>query len=113
MRLAARELQGVHDLASFATDLDADVSTVRVVYEARVQQVPEGVEFTFVANAFLRHQIRNTVGQLIRVGLGKCSVEEFRGLVLHARAGTAGPAAPARGLCLMRIGYDSALPFAA
>ncbi len=113
MRLAARELQGVHDLGSFATALDGEESTVRMVREARVQEVSDCVEFAIVANAFLRHQIRNTVGQLIRVGLGKCSVDEFRDLVHNVRPGTAGPAAPARGLCLVRIGYQVALPFAA
>jgi tRNA pseudouridine38-40 synthase len=113
MRAAARLMQGVHDLGSFATALEEDVSTVRLVHEARILEERGRLEVVLAANAFLRHQVRNTVGQLIRVGLGKCSVEEFAGLMREARPGAAGPAAPARGLCLMRVGYEAALPFAA
>lgn len=112
MRRAARSLQGVHDFASFATSLEEAESTVRVVHEARVNESDSIVEFCIAQNAFLRHQVRNTVGQLLRVGLGRCSVDEFVGLLSHPIAGTAGPAAPARGLCLMEIRYESSLPFA-
>jgi len=113
MRLAARSLHGVHDFASFATSLEGSESTVRVVHEARVNESDTIVEFCISQNAFLRHQVRNTVGQLLRVGMGRCSVDEFAGLVSRPIAGTAGPAAPARGLCLMEIHYESSLPFAA
>jgi len=113
MRAAARRLQGVHDFGSFATALEAGEPTVRLVHEARVLESAGCVEFMIAANAFLRHQVRNTVGQLIRVGVGKCTVEQFSRFVDEACPGTVGPAAPARGLCLMRIGYESALPFAA
>ncbi len=113
MRAAARRLQGVHDFGSFATALEAGESTVRLVHEARILESGGGMEFMIAANAFLRHQVRNTVGQLIRVGVGKCTVEQFSRFLSEVRPGTVGPAAPARGLCLMRIGYESALPFAA
>ena len=113
MRCAARALQGTHDFASFATSLEESESTVRVVREARVVENGGTVEFSIVANAFLRHQVRNTVGQLLRVGLGKCSVEEFADLVNHPQKGAAGPAAPSRGLCLMQVRYEPSLPFAA
>lgn len=113
MRSAARSLLGVHDFASFATSLDEPESTVRVVHEARVTECDDMVEFSITANAFLRHQVRNTVGQLLRVGFGRCSVQEFEGLVAHPRRGTAGPAAPGRGLCLTEVRYQPSLPFAA
>lgn len=114
MRRAARLLQGVHDFASFATSLMDDEPTVRVVHEARVVETgDEAVEISLCANAFLRHQVRNTVGQLLRVGTGKCSVDEFADLIAHPRKGTAGPAAPSRGLCLMQVRYQPELCFSA
>ena len=112
MREAARLLQGTHDFASFATSLEESESTVRTVHEARVVETGDSVEFSIVANAFLRHQVRNTVGQLLRVGLGKCSVDCFEDLLNRPQRGTAGPAAPARGLCLMQVRYQPSLPFA-
>lgn len=114
MRVACRLLQGVHDFAAFATSLDEpDSITVRFVHEARVLQTAELVEFWLTANAFLRHQVRNTVGLLLRVGLGKASVEEFGALIDGGRQGAAGPAAVARGLCLVRVSYELPLAFAA
>lgn len=112
MRQAAAALQGSHDFASFATSLEAGESTVRVVHEARVVQRADDVEFCITANAFLRHQVRNTVGQLLRVGMQRCSVDEFVDLVRQPRSGVAGPAAPSRGLCLAQVRYEPSLPFA-
>ncbi len=60
-----------------------------------------------VANSFLPHQVRNTVGSLIKVGQGKMTVDEFYGMVEAKRPGLAGPTAPAGGLCLMRVNYPS------
>jgi tRNA pseudouridine38-40 synthase len=113
MRLAARSLQGVHDFASFATSLEESGCTVRMMHETRVRESGNDVELSFTQNAFLRHQVRNMVGQLLRVGQGRCSVDTFAGLLSNPRIGTAGPAAPARGLCLMEVRYESSLPFAA
>jgi tRNA pseudouridine38-40 synthase len=113
MRQAARELNGVHDFASFATSLEDGETTVRVVHEARIVETEDMIECSIVANAFLRHQVRNTVGQLLRVGLEKCSPDEFADLVDRPRRASAGPAAPSRGLCLSGVRYEEPLPFAA
>ncbi len=113
MRLVARFMQGVHDFASFAGSPESTDSTVRLVHEARVLETGDTIEILISANSFLRHQVRNTVGQLIRVGLGRCSVDEFADLIAHPRKGRAGPAAPARGLCLVQIRYQPPLSFCA
>ena len=112
MREACRFLQGTHDFGAFATSLDEPGVTVRNVAEARISQSGDVIEFWLVANAFLRHQVRNTIGQLVRVGLGKCSVDEFADLIDSGRQGVAGPAASPRGLSLVEVRYASVLPFA-
>ncbi len=58
-----------------------------------------------IANSFLPHQVRNTVGSLIRVGQGKMTVDEFAAIVDSGTPGLAGPTAPADGLCLVRVDY--------
>jgi tRNA pseudouridine38-40 synthase len=58
-----------------------------------------------VANSFLPHQVRNTVGALVRVGLGKMSNDEFYSIMERKKPGLAGPAAPASGLYLMQVNY--------
>ncbi len=106
MNRVCQALIGQHDFVSFATGMGGEEkSTVRRVYRAEVKREGDTVIFNIVANAFLPHQVRNTVGALIRVGLGKMSVEEFCSIMEQKRPGLARPAAPARGLCLMRVNY--------
>ena len=107
MNRACQALIGEHDFASFATCDGARIrSTVRRVFRAELERDGELVTFHMVANSFLPHQVRTTVGALIRVGLGKMSVDEFHSIIETKKPGTAGPTAPACGLCLTRINYS-------
>ncbi|MBA7663252.1 tRNA pseudouridine synthase A [subsurface metagenome] len=106
MNRACQALIGKHDFASFASSMGDEIkNTVRRVERAKMEKNGDMTIFNMVANSFLPHQIRNTVGALIRVGLGKMSVDEFHGLIEARTPGLAGPTAPARGLCLMRVNY--------
>lgn len=106
MNQACQAIIGKHDFASFATCLESRIkSTIRHIYRAEIEKDGDLVIFNIVANSFLPHQVRNTVGALIKVGLGKMTVDEFRSIVEAKRPGLAGPTAPACGLCLMRINY--------
>ena len=108
MNLACQALIGEHDFASFASCIGVGTkNTMRNVYRAKIDKDGELAVFNMVANSFLPHQVRNTVGALIRVGLGKVSVDQFHSIIEAKKPGLAGPAAPACGLCLMRINYPS------
>ncbi len=106
MNEACQHLVGEHDFASLATALESRIkSTVRRVYQADVIKEGDLVTFRIIANSFLHHQVRNTVGALIRVGLGKMTADEFRSIVEARKPGLAGPTAPAHGLYLMQVNY--------
>ncbi len=108
MNQACQALIGKHDFASFASCIGAGIkNTVRHVHKAEVKKEGELVIFNMVANSFLPHQVRNTVGSLIRVGLGRMSIDEFHSIIKARRPSLAGPTAPACGLCLMRVNYPS------
>jgi len=110
MNEVCQALLGEHDFASFASRLDiGKKSTVRRVYQARVEREGELVVLNVVASSFVPHQVRNTVGLLIRVGLGRMSTDEARSIIEAKKPGLAGPTVPASGLCLMRINYP--VPF--
>ncbi len=67
---------------------------------------PDEIAFDFAANGFLTGMARRLVGTLALVGEGRLSVEDFA-RILDARDKTrAGPAAPARGLCLTGVEYS-------
>ena len=110
MNRACQALIGEHDFASFASSTGVSIkSTVRRVYRAKMEKDGELVVFNIVANSFLPHQVRNTVGSLIRIGLGKMSVDEFHRLIEAKKLGLAGPSAPACGLRLMQVNYPHPL----
>ena len=106
MDRASRALIGTRDFASFASGDGARMtSTVRRVYDAGVVRAGDMVTFRMKASSFLPHQVRNTVGSLIRVGRSAITVDEFQEIIGAAKPGRGGPTAPARGLCLERIEY--------
>lgn len=108
MNQACQALTGKHDFASFITSTEtAKKNTVRNVYKAEIEQDDDMIVLEMVANSFLPHQVRNTVGSLIKVGQGKMTVDEFYGMVEARTPGLAEPTAPAGGLCLMRVNYPS------
>lgn len=106
MQRACRALVGKHDFASFAAEAaTAGKSTVREVHRASIKRDGDMIVFDMTANSFLPHQVRNTVGPLLRVGQGKMTVQEFENMITARTPGLAWPTAPAAGLCLMKVNY--------
>ena len=106
MNQACQTLINEHDFASFATRIQVETkSTVRRVYKAQTEKDGELAIFNIIANSFLPHQVRNTVGALIRVGLGKMTVDAFESLLEARQPGLAGPTVPACGLYLIQVNY--------
>jgi tRNA pseudouridine38-40 synthase len=112
MNMACKFLEGEHDFVSFATALGKPRSTVRTVYKAKVTKKDDVVTYNMMANSFLPHQVRNTVGLLIRVGLGKVGLDEFSQIMEAKLLGLAGPTAPACGLFLNKVNYPANLELA-
>lgn len=106
LRAAAGLLVGEHDFASFGRPTQGE-STVRVVYAADWHQ--EGDRFTFdiTGNAFLRGMVRSIVGTLLQVGAGRWPVARVSEILAGRERALAAAPAPACGLCLMRVEYES------
>jgi len=109
MNEACQLIQGEHDFASFASSLDDGRSTVRNICEAGIEKKGDFAVFRIVANSFLPHQVRSTVGLLIRLGLGKIGIGGFRDIMEARSVGLAGPLSPACGLCLTKVNYAKPL----
>ncbi len=84
-------------------------SLIKRFHEAKIEKSGDLVTFNVVANSFLPHQVRNMVGALIKIGLGKMTANEFHNIIEARRPGLAGPTAPACGLCLMQVNYPRPL----
>lgn len=108
MNCACEILVGEHDFAPFS-NVDSG-GTYRQVFRAEFSKKDDLVIFDMEANSFLPHQVRNTVGGLVRVGLGKMEVKDFQTLARSGQPGAIGPAAPPQGLCLTKVNYDDFPP---
>jgi len=104
---ACRFLLGEHDFASFASGLEyPEKSTRRYIFDASSKREDDIIKVNITGNAFLLHQVRNTVGALLRVGQGKMTRQEFQGIINVREFGLAGPTAPACGLYLKKVYYN-------
>lgn len=107
MAVAAQSLVGTHDFSAFRAAECQARSPVRDMRRISVARQGEFIFFEFRANAFLHHQIRNMVGALVWVGLGRRPVSWVED-VLASRDRTRGAATFAPdGLYLAGVRYDS------
>lgn len=112
MQGGARSLIGTHDFSAFRSAECQAKSPVKTLAIAEVATRGRFVVFTFSANAFLQHMVRNLVGCLVAVGRGKHDVdwvaEVLNGRDRSASAATFMP----DGLYLARVDYPAffALP---
>ena len=106
MRQALGHLIGQHDFKAFEGSGSPRSSTVRTVMKAELSEKGRGylvVEIT--ADGFLKFMVRNIVGTLVDVGLGKMTPDDF-GRIFHSKdRNLAGATAPPHGLFLMRVDY--------
>jgi tRNA pseudouridine38-40 synthase len=110
MARAASRLEGRHDFAAFTRPSEGQrQSTERDVFAAGLSRKGAEAHFDIEASAFLPHMVRRIMGTLTEVGRGKLSEKEFARLVEEAPPGEASKTAPPRGLCLMKVRYESGL----
>jgi tRNA pseudouridine38-40 synthase len=108
MRRAARFLLGKHNFASFTSNPGYErESTVRTMRRVSIVRQGATLVFHFTADGYLYRMVRNLVGALAKVGLGKITVDDF-GKILKAQSRSAAPeTAPACGLYLMNVTYGT------
>ena len=106
MREAAAALVGEHDFSAFRAAECQARTPVKVLYEATVESSGPLFMFSFRANAFLHHMIRNIVGGLVYVGASRHAVDEFRTILESRNRARAAPTFSAAGLYLTNIEYD-------
>lgn len=133
MRGAAGELLGTHDFAAFTDRVD-EKSTIRRIDEISiVEESGETVEVGEIArisrnvgtmaemdvgqgqirirykgSGFMYHMVRILTGTLLEVGTGKRAPESVKKALESGKRADAGFLAPACGLCLMEVYYNSA-----
>jgi tRNA pseudouridine38-40 synthase len=105
MRKAGAILVGNHDFVSFKRTDKKIRSTVRDLKEIKVTQKGKFIYIDVTANSFLYHMVRNIAGTLIEIGKRSFPPENIKNILKAKDRRTAGPTAPACGLCLMKVKY--------
>jgi tRNA pseudouridine38-40 synthase len=83
-------------------------SPLRNLIEARVERRGNLLVFTFRANAFLHHMVRNIVGSLVYIGAGKHPPGWIAELLESRDRRLAAPTFAPDGLYLAGVEYDPA-----
>lgn len=119
MQNATNLLTGIHDFTSFRSTGSLQGSPVRNIYRADWSTRPfensfldynvvassQMYELDIYGNGFLYHMVRNIVGLIVNVGMGKMSVGEFEQIFLNQARTSKSVVAPAQGLYLCKVEY--------
>lgn len=105
MQESARHLIGHHDFSSFRDSLCQARSPVKTLDALSLNRHGEEVEIAARARSFLHHQVRNMVGTLQLVGLGRWRPDDVAQALAARDRRAAGPTAPAEGLYLVAVRY--------
>jgi tRNA pseudouridine38-40 synthase len=104
MQQACDCLLGTHDFRVFGSPPSGD-NTVRTVRRAECKRAGDNIRMLLEADAFLRRMVRRIVGNLLMVGAEELTVSAFADLLRSEGQQTPAAAAPAHGLCLLKVEY--------
>ena len=114
MRQAAKYLVGKHDFSSFCASRSDDKNKIRILHKLVISHsslvIWKGNPISVIrnqleGNGFLYKMVRNIVGTLVEVGLGRRSPSEIKQILKAKHRKKAGRCAPAPGLCLIQVSY--------
>jgi len=105
MEEAIEIFEGKHDFRAFATENKTKENCIRTIYNTSIKKKDNIIEITFTGNGFLKYQVRNMVGLLIKVGENKIGKEEVQDILNSKDRTKSGKTAPAEGLYLVSIKY--------
>lgn len=105
MKDAIKVFLGTHDFRAFVTDNKEKENCIRTIFDVVIEKENDIICITFKGDGFLRYQVRNMVGILIRVGENKISTEDVERILKSKDRTTSGKTAPAQGLYLTNVSY--------
>ena len=105
MRRASEFLVGEHDFSAFRSAECQARTPVRRVIRLQIERTGERIEFVIAANAFLHHMVRNIVGTLVYVGMGKHSPAWVHDVLASRERARAAPTFGPEGLYLEAVDY--------
>ena len=107
MQAAAQHYCGKHDFTSFMAQGSKVAHAVRTVTYASVTRSGDVIEFRVAADGFLYNMVRIMAGTLVAVAEHKIEPEDLPDILAACDRSRAGMTAPAHGLYLQHVEYNS------
>ena len=106
----AKFLEGEHDYKAFCASGSAVKTTVRTVYEVRVEETQSyggrDINVFVTGNGFLYNMVRTMVGEMLDLAMGKRTLESLQKAYKTGDRSLVGKTMPAKGLTLMWVEYQ-------
>lgn len=105
MRRGAEDLLGTHDFSAFCNERDP--SPICTLKSIQFHLSKEELQIAIIGDRFLYKMVRNLVGTLVYIGCGKLPSTCIPSLLASKNRRQGGITAPAHGLVLHKVFYDS------
>ena len=105
MKEAIKYFVGTHSFKSFTPNRDKRENYIRTISYVNIEEDNGILTFTFRGNGFIKYQVRNMIGYLIRVGEGKKKGEDIPKILEKEDRRLASITAHPEGLYLTKVMY--------
>ena len=105
MHQSAQALLGEQDFTSFRAIQCQSNTPFRNIHHVNVSRHNKFIVVDIAANAFLHHMVRNIVGSLLEIGMGRQPIDWMKTLLELKDRNQAAPTAKAAGLYLVDVTY--------
>ena len=109
LQATAKLFEGEHDFKAFCAAGSSVKTTVRTVYEVRVEESESfgcrDIKIYVTGNGFLYNMVRTMVGELLEISSGRRTEESLLLAYQTGERNLLGKTMPAKGLTLMQVEY--------
>ena len=110
LQRVAELFEGEHDFKAFCASGSAVKTTVRTVYEVKVEEAysfgSRDIKIYVTGNGFLYNMVRTMTGELLDLASGKRTEESLKRAFETGERGLLGKTMPAKGLLLLNVNYE-------
>ena len=96
---------GKHNFKNFVSNDVIKESFEREIYEATIEENDKKIIFKFVGNGFMKYQVRNMVGTLVKIGKGKFDPSMIKNILEDERYKKYVTTIKPEGLYLVSVDY--------
>ena len=105
MKEAIKDFEGEKNFKPFVSEEAKKSDYVRIITKAKITEKNGIIEFRFTGNGFMKYQVRNMVGTLIKIGAGKLETDIIKKILNEECSKKVVFTAPSQGLYLKEVKY--------